>query len=249
MAMVDVGLGRHGVGELSPQAELALLARILWREGYDDHQVGHMTYRLADDTFLTLPHELGWNEVCASDVLRMDAEGRLLEGRWSVPPPIILHTEYHKAKPATNVTLHHHPRFATIWSVAGELPPVFDQLSAMLPDSAYVLYDDYDGTAEQLEAVRRMVAAIGDARCALLRNHGVFVVGDNIEQAYLNALSLEWRCRQAWMVRALGTGGRPMPDAGRRAIEHGIARFNGTSPGKWEWAVRRELGLVGEVLS
>jgi L-fuculose-phosphate aldolase len=119
----------------------------------------------------------------------------------------------------------------------------------MLADRAYVLYDDYDGTAEQLEPVRRMVAAIGDARCALLRNHGVFVVGDNIEQAYLNALSLEWRCRQAWMIRALGIPGRAMPEVGRQAIETGIARFDGTSPGKWEWAVRRELGMVGEVLS
>jgi len=249
MTTVDVQLRRQSLPELSPRAELALLARILWREGYDDHQVGHMTYRQPDGTYLALPHELGWNEVCASDVLRIDGEGNLLEGTWTVPPPIILHTEYHKARPGTNVTLHHHPRFATIWSAAGELPPVYDQLSAMLPDSAYVLYDDYDGTAEQLEPVRRMVAAIAGARCALLRNHGVFVVGDNIEQAYLNALSLEWRCRQAWMVQVLGAADRAMPGSGRQAIEEGIARFNGTSPGKWEWAVRRELGLIGDLLS
>jgi ribulose-5-phosphate 4-epimerase/fuculose-1-phosphate aldolase len=249
MTVVDRLPLRHPFPELSSRAELALLARILWREGYDDHQVGHMTYRQADGTFLALPLELGWNEVCASDVLLIDGDGNLVEGAGTVPPPIILHTEYHKARPGTTVTLHHHPRFATIWSTAGELPPVYDQLSAMLPDSAYVLYDDYDGTAEEIEPVRKMVAAIGAARCALLRNHGVFVVGDTIEQAYLNALSLEWRCRQAWMVRALAAGGRPMPDSGRQAIERGIARFNGTSPGKWEWAVRRELGLVGDVLS
>jgi hypothetical protein len=51
------------------------------------------------------------------------------------------------------------------------------------------------------------------------------------------------------MIRALGIPGRAMPDVGRQAIETGIARFDGTSPGKWEWAVRRELGMVGEVLS
>jgi ribulose-5-phosphate 4-epimerase/fuculose-1-phosphate aldolase len=208
-----------------------------------------MTFRQSDGTYLALPLELGWNEVCASDVLRIDGEGNLLEGAWTVPPPIILHTEYHKARPGTNVTLHHHPRFATVWSVAGVLPAVFDQLSAMLPDSAFVLYDDYDGTAEEIEPVRRLVSAIGGARCALLRNHGVFVVGDNIEQAYLNALCLEWRCRQAWMVKALGAGERAMPAAGREAIENGIARFNGTVPGKWEWAVRRELRADPDVLS
>ena len=242
-------LRRHSIPELTPHAELALLARILWREGYDDHQVGHMTYRQSDGTYLALPLELGWNEVCASDVVRIDGDGNRLEGELSVPPPIILHTEYHKAHPGTNVTIHHHPRFATVWSAAGTLPPVYDQLAAMLPDDAFVLYDDYDGTAEQLEPVRRLIAAIGEARCALLRNHGVFVVGDTIEQAYLNALCLEWRARRAWMVHVLGVVGRPMPDVGRRAIEAGIARFDGTSPGKWEWAVRQELGLVDGVLS
>ena len=93
--------------------------------------------------------------------------------------------------PGTDVTLHHHPQYATAWSTAGELPPVYDQLSAMLPDSAYVLYDDYDGTAAQLDSVRRLMASVGSARCVLLRNHGVFVVGDTIEQAYLNASILE----------------------------------------------------------
>lgn len=240
--------GRRARPALSPQAELALLARILWREGYDDHQVGHLTYRQPDGSLLTTPLELGWNEVCASDVLRIDEDGNLLEGSGTVPPPIILHTEYHKAVPGTNVTLHHHPRFATVWSAAGVLPPVYDQLSAMLPDEAFVVYDDYDGTAEQLEPVRRMVAAIGSARCALLRNHGVFVVGDNVEQAYLNALCLEWRCRQAWMVGMLGAGARSMPPLGRQAVEEGIARFGGISPGKWDWAVRRELGALEPVL-
>ena len=207
-----------------------------------------MTFRQPEGTFLCLPLELGWNEVCASDVLRIDGEGRLLEGRWSVPPPILLHLEYHRANPGREVTLHHHPRFATVWSTAGRLPPVYDQLSALVADECYVLYDDYDGTAEELGPVRAAVAAIGGASCALLRNHGVFVVGASIPHAYLNAVVLEWRCRQAWFVQALG-GGRQMPEAGRVAIERGMARSGGLSPGKWEWAVRQELGLIDSVLA
>lgn len=239
---------RHQLPELTPHAELALLARILWREGYDDHQAGHMTYRQPDGTYLTLPDQLGWNEVCASDVLRIDGDGNLLEGEGPVPAPIILHTEYHKMWPGTDVTLHHHPRFATVWSAAGELPPVYDQLSALVPEDAYVLYDDYDGTAAQLGPVRRAVSAIGSARCTLMRNHGVFVVGDTVEQAYLNAVVLEWRCRQAWMVRVLGAGERVMPAAGRKALDEAMIGFNRVSPGKWAWAVRRELGAPADVL-
>jgi L-fuculose-phosphate aldolase len=118
-----------------------------------------------------------------------------------------------------------------------------------VPDSDYVVYDDYDGTAEELESVRAIIAAIGDAKCALLRNHGVFVVGDSIEQAYLSAITLEWRCHQAWFVRVMGGTPRTMPTKGREAVERGVARFNGTVPGKWDWAVRREIGSVDGVLS
>jgi len=249
MTSLESVLAPPTIPELSPEAELALLARVLWREGYDDHQVGHMTYRQPDGTYLALPLELGWNEVCASDVLRIDGDGRLLEGKWTVPPPIILHLEYHRIHGGATVTLHHHPRFSTIWSTVGQLPPVYDQLSGLVPDERYAVYDDYDGTAEELGPVRSAVAAMGDAWCTLLRNHGVFVVGDSIAHAHLNAVTFEWRCRLAWFVHALGSTGRPMPEQGRNAIERGMARTDGISPGKWEWAVRRELGRVGDVLA
>ena len=51
--------------ELSPQAELALLARVLFREGYDDHLAGHITYRQADETLFVNPFGLTWDEIRA----------------------------------------------------------------------------------------------------------------------------------------------------------------------------------------
>ncbi|WP_067902681.1 class II aldolase/adducin family protein [Actinomadura chibensis] len=36
------------------------------------------------------------------------------------------------------------------------------------------------------------VAAVGDAQLALLANHGVLVLADNIRQAHLRAVTLEW---------------------------------------------------------
>jgi len=107
--------------DLTPQEEVALLGRILYREGYNDHASGHITYRQPDDTFLALPMEFGWNEACASDVIRIDIDGNLLEGKWSVPPAIGVHLEYHRAKPGRMVTVHQHPEYATIWSAAGRI--------------------------------------------------------------------------------------------------------------------------------
>ena len=69
---------------LTPAQELALLARMLHREGYDDHLAGHITYKQPDGTFLVNPFGLTWDELRASDVMHMDAEGNVLDGQWTM---------------------------------------------------------------------------------------------------------------------------------------------------------------------
>ncbi len=84
--------------ELTPSEELVLLARTLWREGYDDHLAGHITYRQPDGTLLCNPWLLLWEELRPEDVLVIDLEGSLLEGDWPVPPGIPLHLELHRRR-------------------------------------------------------------------------------------------------------------------------------------------------------
>ena len=238
---------RPSVDDLSPAGEVAVLARALWRDGYDDHHAGHLTYRQPDDTLLTLPMGLGWNEVTAADVVRITAAGDLLEGDVPPPPALRLHLEYHRVHPQAMVTIHQHPRHATVWSAAGRVPPAQDQFSAVVPDEHIVFYDDYRGGVEELEAARHAVAAIGAAPCAILRNHGVFVVDDTIAQSYTRAVALEWRARQAWMAAAIGATDT-VPDIGRASINRIMARHGDTVPLLWDWAVRRELGPPPDVL-
>src|SRR5207244_3309078 len=61
--------------ELTPAQELVLLARCLFAEGYDDHLAGHITSKQPDGTFLVNPFGLTWDELRASDVMQMDADG------------------------------------------------------------------------------------------------------------------------------------------------------------------------------
>ena len=225
---------------LTAHAELALLARALHRGGWDDGHLGHITYRQPDETLLTLPKELGWNEVSAADILRIDLAGRKLEGQGTVPVPITLHIEYHLARPGAGVTVHQHPRFATVWSACGRIPPIYDQRSAFVGDDEIVLWDDNIGSVENEDAAKAAVAAMGDASIALLRNHGVMVVADTIAQAYNKASSFEWRCKRAWMVEAIG-GDRTLPPVARDSIRASIRSIDGVIPGLWEWAARGEM--------
>ncbi len=226
--------------DLTPRAELVLLARALHRDGWDDPIVGHITYRQPDDTFLALPKERGWDEVRPEDVLRIDLDGNQLEGPGTVNSAILLHLEFHRARPGCHVTVHQHPRFTTIWSAAGRIPPVYDSRAAFVPDEDISFYDDYEGGVHQVDAARAAVAGMGDSNCAILRNHGAFIVGESMAQTYSRALSLEWRCRQAWYVEAIGAK-NVMPDVGQDFFRNSYQTKGGVQPNLWPWAVRREL--------
>ena len=62
-----------------------LLARTLWREGYDDHLAGHITISSDDGTLLCNPWFLPWDEFGPDDVIRIDLDGNVVEGDWPVP--------------------------------------------------------------------------------------------------------------------------------------------------------------------
>jgi L-ribulose-5-phosphate 4-epimerase len=229
---------------LTPHAELALLARTLYREGYDDHLAGHITYKQEDDTLLVNPWGLTWDEITASDVMRVDKEGNVLEGKWTVTPAIPLHVELHRARPDVGVAVHNHPRWGTIYADLQRAPQIYGQTSAMVPGDVAV-YNDYDGAVNSTENARACVEALGDARMALLANHGVLVVGADIAQAHHRAVYLEWRCRQAWHVEALGNGVTVRDEVFKRfAAPFDVVSF----PGLFEAMARRELRADPSIL-
>lgn len=230
--------------EISPQAELALLCRLLYEEGYDDHIAGHISYKQPDGNLLINPWELAWDELTASDILRLDSKGKVIEGNWNVTPAINLHLEIYALRPDVNVIIHNHSRYGTVWANARRIPPVYDQTSSQV-NGDIVLYDEYNTAVSDADEGAECAKALGDAKWALLANHGVLVVARDIRQAHLRALTLEWRCRQAWRVEALG-GGRPIGDDVVDQVG-GMIDGNGF-PFLWEAMARRAIRLDDSVL-
>ncbi|MEI7860671.1 MAG: class II aldolase/adducin family protein [Acidimicrobiales bacterium] len=199
--------------ELTARQEVVLLARTLWSEGYDDHLAGHISYRQDDGTLLCTPWSLLWEELRPDDVLRVDQNGTVLEGRWALPPGFPLHLALHRRRPDVVVAVHHHPRFATIWADLGRVPECYDQSSA-LGGGEPVVVDEYDGPVNSALAADRAIVAMGDAATALLSNHGVLVTAGSIRAAHQRAVALEYRSRRAWFVEAIEVG-RPLPEPSR----------------------------------
>jgi ribulose-5-phosphate 4-epimerase/fuculose-1-phosphate aldolase len=231
--------------DLTPAMELALLARMLHREGYDDHLAGHITFKQPDGTFLVNPFGMTWDEIRASDVMHMDADGNMLGGKWTITPAITLHTELHRARHDVGVAVHNHPRWATIWADLQSVPEVYDQTGATYSGEV-ALFDDYSGSVDQIENARAAVEAIGTSDVALLANHGVLVLAQNPAMAFLRASSFEWRCRQAWHVEAMG-GGVPLRPEVRESF--GAYFVDNPFPGLFEAMARRELRADPTILN
>lgn len=229
---------------LSAPQELALLCRTLHREGYDDHIAGHITLAQDDGTFLVNPWELAWDELTASDIIRVDGQGKVVEGAWNVTPAIGLHLAVHQRRHDLRVVIHNHSRWGSVWSASGRIPPVYDQTSGHVDEDPR-LYDEYAGTVDGAEEAQAAAEALGDGKWALLKNHGVFVVAKDVRQAHLRAITLEHRCRLAWHVEVLGSGQPIINDDSLR-----IARMSDPlgMPFLWEAMARREIRLDPAVL-
>ncbi|ARS27598.1 class II aldolase/adducin family protein [Sphingomonas sp. KC8] len=232
------------IPELTARQEVALLCRALHREGYDDHIAGHITLAEPDGTFLVNPWELAWDELTASDIIRVDASGRVIEGEWNVTPAIGLHLAVHQRRHNLRVVIHNHSRWGSVWSAFGRVPPVYDQTSGQV-DEDPVLYDEYAGTVDGTEEAQAAADALGQGKWALLQNHGVFIVAETIRQAHLRAITLEHRCRLAWHVEVFGEG-RPItnPEALRVVQMSDPMGF----PFLWEAMARREIRRDASVL-
>jgi ribulose-5-phosphate 4-epimerase/fuculose-1-phosphate aldolase len=222
--------------QLSAPAQVALMCRMLFREGWNDHIAGHITLQLAAGEILTNPWELAWDEVTASDIVTLDTEGRIVHGDWNITPAIGLHLQLHKLRPDVHVVIHNHAHWSGIWANLHRVPAVYDQSGAHcgvdLP-----LYNEYQGTLEDEDKNLAAARALGDAKWALLANHGSLVVGKDLRQAHLRAITLEWRCKRAYEVELAG-GGVPLTDEEVERVA--ITDPNGF-PFLWEAMARREL--------
>jgi ribulose-5-phosphate 4-epimerase/fuculose-1-phosphate aldolase len=233
--------------DLAPEAEVAVLARMLHRDGYNDHNWGHITYIQEDGAILLNPWELAWSEVRASDILRIDPSGKILSGRWTVTPAIGLHLATHRLRPDVRVAVHHHSEYGTVWSALHELPGIFNQNSALV--GRLKLYKEFETAVIHEDTAEANARAMVDCDAAILANHGVFVTADSIARAHQRCVALELRSQVAWRVRALGAdAGVPMRED---AVDSMMRTMLAGTSGKrfYNAMVRREILADPSVLT
>jgi ribulose-5-phosphate 4-epimerase/fuculose-1-phosphate aldolase len=191
-------------------AALRSAARLGFHEGVCNH------FSLAvpgeENRFLINPQGFHWSEITPADLVVVDAEGRLVEGRHAVEPTaFFIHSRIHRAKKNATCVLHTHmPYAAALTLIDGGRLRWASQNSLHFYDR--VAYDEeYNGLALDDAEGERICSKLATADVIFLANHGVIVCGDSVAAAFDDLYYLERACMVQLLAESTGKPLRIVP--------------------------------------
>lgn len=201
--------------EWTLRVQLAAAYRLIDHFGWTEQIYGHLTARVPgdDDHFLINPWGLNFDEITASNLVKIDLDGKPVGAS---PQSInyagfIIHSALHMTgSEQSHVVMHTH-------TVAGMAVAALDE--GLLPISMFasafhgkIAYHEYEGAALYLDERERLVKSLGNAKAMILRNHGLIVLGRTVPECFLRMYRLERACQVQVAAAAAGKL-RLMPEA------------------------------------
>lgn len=238
----------EGIGEAEKEVrrDLAACYRLCALNGWDDLIYTHISAAVPGEPgrFLINPFGLRFDEICASNLVKIDLQGRVIGDR---PVRVnttgfAIHAAVHAARPDAHCVMHLH----NVNGIA-----VAAQEDGLLPLSQHALrfyrdigYHDYEGLALSPEEQSRLVERLDRYPAMLLRNHGTLVCGRTVAEAYVLMDTLDKACETQWKALA-GNGRLVMPDHETCEKTHRELLGDGSPEGALEWpALLRKLDAV-----
>lgn len=204
------------------RVDLAAALRGAARHGLNEGVCNHFSLEVAEDRYLINPQGLHWSEVTAGDMLLIDGEGRVIDGRHPLEPTaFFIHSRIHRRHRHAKAVLHTHMPYATALTLVegGRLEWCNQNTLRFFDRIAYD--DDYNGLALDTAEGDRIASKLDAGRDVMfMASHGVTVVGRTLAYAYDDLYYLERACmHQVLAVQA--AAGRPLrrvPDALAAAV-------------------------------
>ena len=210
--------------EWKVRVDLAACYRLIAHFGWDDLILTHNSARVPGEPnhFLINPMGLMFNEITASNLLKMDLEGNLVESSEyeANRAGYVIHSAIYMGRPDVECVIHTHTEADIAVGALEE---------GLLPLSQWAMrfynrlgYHDYEGVSLDLGERERLQQSIGNHPVLVLRNHGLLATGRNVAEAF--SLTLPFRAVSGGTVE-----------------DHGCGRYRGEDGG----AVARDLRTPG----
>ncbi|MDQ4038123.1 MAG: class II aldolase/adducin family protein [Actinomycetota bacterium] len=182
--------------------QVAESCRVLAGRGLADGILGHVSLRIDSDRLLIRcrgPAERGLGFTEAADIHLVDLDGAAgapgeLQGGWSVPKELPLHTEVLRTHPEVTAVVHAHPPSVVSADLAGlAIRPIvgaFDIPGTRLAEDGVPVYPRAVLISNRRLAAE-MVQAMASRPVVLLRGHGLTSTGTSVPEAVLRAISVD----------------------------------------------------------
>ena len=184
--------------------QLAASYRLVEQLGWSFLIFGHLTARVPgpEKHFLINPYGLMYDEVTASNLVKIDLEGNIVEStEWEVNPAgFIIHSAVHSTKPNAHCVMHTHTNAGM--AMAGLKQGI---INIDFSGSAFhkkVAYHDFEGVTLRSDECKRIADDLGDKSVMILRNHGLLTTGPTVAEAFMKLYTLESACQVQLMARA-----------------------------------------------
>lgn len=158
----------------------------------------HFSARLpGQDEFLINPYGLMFDEVTASNLVKVDHEGNVLDDPTESgfnAAGFVIHGCVHEARPEIGCVIHTHTRAGVAVSAmkCGLLPISQHAMRVQ----AQVSYHDYHGIALEMEERKSLAADLGKiSKAMILRNHGLLALGATVREAFEIMYYLDCACQ------------------------------------------------------
>jgi ribulose-5-phosphate 4-epimerase/fuculose-1-phosphate aldolase len=205
MLLTDTGVSE---AEWELRVQLAAAYRIVDLMGWSELIWTHTTVRVPgpEHHFLINPYGLRFDEVRASNLVKVDVNGNIIGDRVQEinPAGFVIHSAIHMSRPDVRCIMHTH-------TVAGMAIAALED--GLLPISMYALgyferigYHDFEGPSLDLDERKRLADNLADKNVLILRTHGLLTCGETVAQAFVRMYRLERACQV--QLAAQSTGGK-----------------------------------------
>jgi L-fuculose-phosphate aldolase len=189
------------VDHLAERQQLVDCIRMLEKAEIIDFN-GHCSIRVAPDRILINQGNCQRSCLQVDDIVTIDMQGNLIEGKAKPPLEFHLHTGLYRARADTGAIVHAHPKWSTFLTMTGHAyKPVFAQ--GVLPGEAPVL--DTPASINTREMADRLAGVLGDRASVLMKSHGAATVGKSIVEAFVLAVYLEENSYRQYMAMQIGS--------------------------------------------
>jgi L-ribulose-5-phosphate 4-epimerase len=149
------------------------------------------------------PSGVRYEHLRPEQMVVLDLDGKVVEGSLKPSSDAASHLYIYQHRPDVCGVVHTHSPYATAFAANGRAIPVVltaiaDEFGGPIPCGGFSLIGD--------ESIGKIVVeTIGKSPAVLLKNHGVFTVGKNVEAAVKAAIMTEEVARSVWLALQIGT--------------------------------------------